>query len=122
MGRGSGPFYRGRDTVRPHNIELARAFKDAVEAAGGHVIFALVPGRDVSLTHAQMLADLVGVPLVAPDVADLRTMDGSHLTDESAARYASVFFQHLDPVLDELLRGSAGLSELRRSTRLATFW
>lgn len=106
FGHGSrlGTFYRGRDTVRPHNIQLARAFKDAVEAAGGRVIFALVPGRDVSLTHAQMLADLVGVPLVAPDVADLRTMDGSHLTDESAARYASVFFQHLDPVLDDLLR------------------
>jgi hypothetical protein len=30
-------------------------------------------------------------------------MDGSHLTDESAARYAAVFFQHLDPVLDRLL-------------------
>ncbi len=91
-------------TVRPHNLQLAKAFKDAVEATGAQVIFALVPGRDVSLTHAQMLADMVGVPLVAPDVPDLRTMDGSHLTDDSAARYASVFFQHLDPVLDDMLQ------------------
>jgi hypothetical protein len=98
------PFYRGRDTVRPHNLQLAKAFKEAVEATGAQVIFAVVPGRDVSLTHAQMLADMVGVPLVAPEVPDLRTMDGSHLTDDSAARYASAFFQHLDPVLDEILR------------------
>ena len=97
-------FYRGRDFVRPHNLQLARAFKESVEATGARVIFVLVPGRDVSLTHAQLLADAVGVPLVAPDVPDLRTMDGSHLTDASAARYASAFFQHLDPVLDELLR------------------
>jgi hypothetical protein len=105
FGRGARleTFYRGRDHVRPHNIELARAFKTAVEASGAHLIFALVPGRDVSLTHAQMLADVLGVPLVAPEVPDLRTMDGSHLTDESADRYASVFFQHLDPVLDEVL-------------------
>ena len=67
------------------------------------MVFALVPGRDVSLTHAQMLADMVGVPLVAPEVPGLRTMDGSHLTDESAQRYASVFFQHLDPFLDRML-------------------
>jgi len=97
-------FYRGHDTVRPHNLQLAMAFKEAVEATGAHLIFALVPGRDVSLTHAQMLADMVGVPLVAPEVPDLRTMDGSHLTDDSAARYAAVFFQHLDPVLDDMLR------------------
>ena len=105
FGRGARleTFYRGRDTLRQHNLELARAFKAAVEASGARLIFALVPGRDVSLTHAQMLAGAVGVPLVAPEVTDLRTMDGSHLTDESADRYASVFFQHLDPVLDEVL-------------------
>ena len=105
FGRGGRlePFYRGRDVLRPHNLQLARAFKESVEATGARVIFVLVPGRDVSLTHAQLLADAVGVPLVAPEVPDLRTMDGSHLTDESAARYASVFFQHLDPVLDEVL-------------------
>lgn len=105
FGRGSRlePFYRGRDTVRPHNLDLARSFKKSVEATGARLIFALVPGRDVSLTHAQILADLVGVPLVAPDVPGLRTMDASHLTDESAARYAAVFFQHLDRVLDTLI-------------------
>lgn len=109
FGRGARlqPFYRGRDVVRPHNLQLARAFKESVEATGATVIFVLVPGRDVSLTHARLLADAVGVPLVAPDVPDLRTMDGSHLTDESAARYASVFFQHLDPVLDEVVRRQA---------------
>lgn len=102
-------FYTGRDTLRPHNIELARAFKDAVEAQGARLIFVLVPGRDVSLTHARMLADVVQVPLVAPVVDGLRTMDGSHLTEESAARYGPIFFQHLDPVLDEVLAaGRAG--------------
>lgn len=106
FGRGARlqEFYRGRDVVRAHNVQLAAAFKEAVQSRGGRVIFVLVPGRDVSLTHAQLLADMVDVPLVAPDVPDLRTMDGSHLTEESAARYAAVFFQHLDPILDGMLR------------------
>ena len=105
FGRGARlmPFYKGRDAIRPHNLQLARSFKEAVEAAGARLVFVLVPGRDVSLTHAQALADAVSVPLVAPEVPDLRTMDGSHLTDDSAARYAPVFFQQLDPVLDDLL-------------------
>ncbi|WP_239493189.1 hypothetical protein [Luteitalea sp. TBR-22] len=97
-------FYSGRDVVRPHNLALARAFKESVEAAGARLVFVLVPGPDVSLTHARQLADMTGVPLVAPEVEGLRTMDGSHLTDESAERYASVFFRYLDPVLDEVLR------------------
>ncbi len=101
------PFYTGRDVARPHNLELARAFKDEVEARGARLIFVLVPGRDVSLTHAQMIADATGVPLVAPEVPGMRTMDGSHLTDESAAVYAQAFFQHLDPVLDRVLAGEA---------------
>ena len=101
-------FYRGRDIVRPHNLELARGFKEAVEAAGARLVFILVPAPDVSLSHASQLAEMVGVPLVAPDVDGLRTMDGSHLTDESAARYAAVFFQHLDPVLDGILRKHPG--------------
>ena len=96
-------FYRGRDVVRPHNLQLARAFKESVEAAGARLVFVLVPGPEVSLTHAKMLADAIAVPLVAPEVPDLRTMDGSHLTDESAARYAAVLFQYLDPVLDDVL-------------------
>lgn len=97
-------FYEGRDALRPHNLELARAFKATVEEAGATLIFALIPGRDVSLTAAQMLADELGVPLVAPRVEGLRSMDASHLTDASAARYASAFFRALDPVLDEALR------------------
>jgi hypothetical protein len=108
FGRGAPlmPFYKGPDIVRPHNLQLAREFRDAVTQAGARLIFVLVPGRDVSLTHAQMLADQVGVPLVAPEVEGLRTMDGSHLTDVSAARYAPVFFQHLDPVLDDMIERS----------------
>lgn len=96
-------FHRGRDVLRPHNVELARAFRDAVHATGARLIFVLIPGRDVSLTHARMLAEATGVSLVVPEVEGLRTMDGSHLTDESASRYARAFFQHLDPVLDKML-------------------
>lgn len=96
-------FYEGRDALRPHNVTLGRAFKDAVEATGARLVFVLIPGRDVSLTAAQMLADELQVPLVAPRVEGLRSMDASHLTDESAQRYALAFFRELDPVLDRLL-------------------
>lgn len=96
-------FYEGRDALRPHNVALARAFKQTVEAAGARLIFVLVPGRDVSLTAAQMLAGELDVPLVVPRVEGLRSMDASHLTDESAARYALAFFRELDPVLDAVL-------------------
>ncbi|MBA2354314.1 MAG: hypothetical protein H0V80_06560 [Acidobacteria bacterium] len=96
------PFYRGRDLVRPDAVALARDFKREIETIGARLVFVLMPGRDVSLTHAQLLSDEVGVPLVAPEVDGLRTMDGSHLSDDSAEHYARVFFQHLDPVLDEI--------------------
>ncbi len=96
-------FYEGRDFLRPHNITLGRAFKARVEASGAKLIFVLVPGRDVSLTAARLLADELDVPLVVPRVEDLRSMDASHLTDGSARAYASEFFRALDPVLDDVL-------------------
>ena len=96
-------FYEGRDTLRDHNLALGRAFKAEVEGAGARLVFVLVPGRDVSLTAAQMLADALDVPLVVPRVDGLRSMDASHLTDESARRYALAFFRELDPVLDRIL-------------------
>lgn len=109
-------FYDGRDALRPHNITLGRAFKARVEAAGAQLIFVLIPGRDVSLTAAQMLADQLDVPLVAPRVEGLRSMDASHLTDDSARRYALELFRALDPVLDAALRRQGLGSGLATST------
>src|SRR5690606_36952680 len=107
-------FYEGRDTLRPHNVTLARAFKQTVEEAGARLIFVLVPGRDVSLTAAQMLAGELNVPLVVPRVEGLRSMDASHLTDESARRYALAFFRELDPVLGSGLPGAGHGGQVSR--------
>ena len=96
-------FYEGRDELRPHNLALARAFQRTVEDTGARLIFVLIPGRDVSVTSAQLLAEALNVPLVVPRVEGLRSMDASHLTDESARRYALAFFRELDPVLDAAL-------------------
>ena len=51
---------------------------------------------------AAWLASELGVPLVAPQPGGLSTLDGSHLTRESAGRFAEAFFRELDPVVRAL--------------------
>lgn len=90
----------------PGQLQRARAFKAEIEARGGRLVLCLVPAPNTSRPAAEWLARELDVALIAPAVDDLRTFDGSHLTRESAARFAGAFFDELAPVLREM--GLAG--------------
>jgi hypothetical protein len=63
-----------------------------MEERNCQIVLTVVPEARVSYENAEQLASLLKVPLVAPRFADLNTRDGSHLTDESARRFADAFF------------------------------
>jgi hypothetical protein len=85
-----------------NKLARARDFKAEVEARGGRLVLCLVPAPTASRAHAEWLAGELGVPLVAPVPDELRTFDGSHLTPQSASRFAGLFFAELEPVLREM--------------------
>lgn len=82
-----------------HEIAAARAFRDAMAARGAQLVLTFVPTPRASRTRAMRMSEILGVPLVAPRLDDLATVDGSHLTRESAARFSEAFFAELEPVL-----------------------
>jgi hypothetical protein len=79
----------------------AERFRAELERRGARLVLATVPSnlRDRGRAHA--LAEHLGVPIVDPEVAGLRTSDGIHLRRESARRYAEVFLSALEPYLPE---------------------
>jgi hypothetical protein len=81
------------------SLEAAKAFKRELESRGAQLILALVPSPLTSIHRAQVLASHVGVPLVAPTVDGLTTVDGSHLSTASSWRFERAFFGELGDLL-----------------------
>jgi len=102
----------------PEEIETARWFRDQLRKMGISMVLTNIPydvdsyvqSREAAssfgallkapenakpFARANRLAALLGVPLVAPVLADLKTIDGSHLTEKSAARFSEAFFKGL---------------------------
>jgi hypothetical protein len=94
------------DLTRPHvpmdDLAEARRFALDMRTRGAAVVLCLVPAPGVSLPRAQLIAAHIGAPLIAPSVADLRTIDASHLTEESAGRFTKAFLAELDAVMRQL--------------------
>lgn len=88
--------------IRDVEWEAAAAFKRMLDARGTALVLTLVPSPRASRARALRMAEHLGVPLVSPRLPDLTTVDGSHLTRESADRFAEAFFAGLEPVLDDL--------------------
>lgn len=97
----TGPLPVSLDEGAPaeERVNNARAFVDRMRAQGTAVIFCLVPSPTTSRATAAALAHQVGVPLLAPEVDEPLTMDGSHLTEESASEFAMLLLDALEPHL-----------------------
>lgn len=80
-------------------LRHAADFKHDLEARGARLVLCLVPAPAASLHRARVLADHLGVPLLVPDATELRTIDGSHLSYDSAARVAASLVAQLRPLL-----------------------
>lgn len=80
-------------------LREARRFKAEMERRGTKLVFCYVSNARESRRLAEFLARELDVPLVAPRVAGLRTIDGSHLARESAERFTRAFFAELRGIL-----------------------
>ncbi len=101
----AGPFDSESDGEMPDVLDeewaAASEFKRMIEARGAHLVLTFVPTPKASRARAIAMAEHLGVPLVAPRVPGLATVDGSHLTRESAAQFTDAFFAELEPLLRE---------------------
>lgn len=83
----------------PAALAAAAEFKDALERRGARIVLCLIPGPGVSLYRAQRLAEHLSVPLIVPQAGDVQTIDGSHLSFESAERVTASLLAQLDEYL-----------------------
>ena len=87
-----------RHEISASHIEFARAFQTEMNRRGASLVLMLVQANQASASRAAQLAVALDVPLIAPELDGLTTSDGSHLSRESAKRFASAFlkeFQNL---------------------------
>jgi hypothetical protein len=87
----------GSGEAEPTLVASARRFQAETARRGGRVAFVCVP--PCSSGVAVSLACALEVPLVDPRVPRLQTVDGSHLSRESARRYSQAVLAELEPVL-----------------------
>jgi hypothetical protein len=87
------------DRPGPGTLQAADAFKRELDARNTRLVLCIVPGPNVSLHRARLLAEHLQVPLLVPAVADLRTIDGSHLAAASALAVLTSLFEQLRPHL-----------------------
>jgi hypothetical protein len=65
-------------------LAKARELRDEIAARGGAVILTTIPYGWTRYGHLAYLEQELGLPWVLPSFSDLYTLDGSHLTRESA--------------------------------------
>jgi len=84
-------------------LENAKRLLRLVNVDRRCVIFTTVPSTDQSGDVAAFLAERLGARSVLPEVHDLHTRDGSHLTPESAGRWTRSFLTVAEPIFNECI-------------------
>jgi hypothetical protein len=97
------PLDRNEPSAR--SLRSAEVFKQDLASRGGELVLCLVPSPQASIHRARVLAAHVGVPLVAPAVDGLTTIDQSHLSAASSWRFEQVFFAELREILQKQRSG-----------------
>jgi hypothetical protein len=96
-GRSTGvDQHSGQKTASDRHLQIADRFQQFVNARGGEMILTYVPKPTNDRARAKAIARHLGCRFVAPQLARLRTIDGSHLDEYSAARFAAAFFRELE--------------------------
>ena len=92
------PIRRGnkRSDISASDIQFARAFQAEMYRRNAFLVLMLVPANQASALRARQLADALNVPLIAPELDGLTTSDGSHLSPDSARRFASAFLKEFE--------------------------
>lgn len=70
------------------------------------VVFTFVPTVRTGIPTARAIAESLGSPFVAPELAGLTTFDGSHLDRPSAERWSAAFLAEADSLIRHCLAPS----------------
>lgn len=83
-------------TAAKEHIRIAKQFKQFVEDRGGKLVLTYVPSKHNHRNRAALIARQIGCRFVSPVIADLKTIDGSHLDAPSARRFAKATLEELN--------------------------
>jgi hypothetical protein len=89
-----------------HFFALAQTFVSELPVNRNCVILTLAPYHETKRAEAEAIANALGLHLVAPQLHDVTTIDGSHLDRPSAERWSKAFFDAAGPRIRECLGSS----------------
>ncbi len=75
------------------NLDLAEEFLDRLQVSRECTLLTIVPSPQTPVEEAQWMSERLGIDLILPNIADLRTFDSSHLDNVSAERWSTAFFE-----------------------------
>jgi hypothetical protein len=81
-----------QDVVNSYT-DVAILFLSQVPVKRSCIILTAVPKTETKIGNAKAVAKALGVNFVAPEISELGTDDGSHLTQPSAQRWSQAFFE-----------------------------
>jgi hypothetical protein len=87
-------------------LTLAAEFVSRLDASRDCVLLTVVPWQSTPRAEAGAIAEVLGLPFVAPELSDLHTFDGSHLDLPSAERWAREFFAAAGSPIDRCLNAA----------------
>lgn len=114
------------DVGPPHPVEMhkverdfhaADRFIDSLGVSRDCILLTYVPHENNGQPTAAALADALGVGFVSPDIAGLRTFDGSHLDQASAERFTAAFVAEAGPLLQKCLTRTESRAPAKGLTR-----
>jgi hypothetical protein len=90
---------------------IAAKFLLSVGVKPSCAIITAIPNSNVDTTaYAADIGNLIGAPVVQPLIPGLATIDGSHLTASSAARWSTEFLRQSDSIFQKCMVGAALLT------------
>jgi hypothetical protein len=89
-----------------HFSHLSRKFLSDLPVDQNCVILTLAPSDGTKTAEATAIATALGVNLIAPELDELKTFDGSHLDRPSAERWSRAFFDAAGRTILECVRAS----------------
>lgn len=86
-----------------HFSALGKTFLAELPTDRKCVFLTIAPSDGTKSAEARAIADALGLSLVVPAVAGIKTIDGSHLDRASAERWSTAFFEAAGPRIRECL-------------------
>jgi hypothetical protein len=93
----------GDDAPVKEQVANAIEFLSHAPVSRDCVILTLVPSTKTNYNLASRIAAQMGAPFIAPNIANLYTVDGSHLDEDSARRWAAAFLRAAGPRIQQCL-------------------